>query len=665
MGHPPRSAPHRRAVDDLAGPDAGPAAVDAPLDPAGALGPRSARGPRAATRPACTSSSAATGSTSTSPAVRAALAERAVDPLFALARACGRPTGTSASSTRPRPRSASSATTPGDLRAAIRRRPAPAPGARHRRGRGRRARAHAVGERRDHLRGERAPAQLRRGSTSVAGPTSPRCSTATSTTSPTSRRPRACASPPRSRPTRRSSRRSRRVAWPTATRSTRRSAGPWTASRARSPSPPASPSEPADLPPGAARQRSGALRRPGRRRLHRGQRALRRRRGDRQLPAPRRRDAGRPGQPAPAAARSWCCAEPRPVTVEGIERLDLRRHRAPGRCRRARRRPRSRPVTSTAATHPHYPAEGDRRGAGVVPQDPARQARRRPDGALRSHLGDDVVPPTSAPASPTGASAGRSSSARARPRSPVRASPRRCGALAAAPTCDVEPMLATELSGFELRDDMSDTLVVAISQSRHHHRHEPHRRPGAGARGDGRSPSSTGGTATSPTSRRRALHLRRSRRRDERRLDEGLLRADRGRLPAGSPSRRRRRGRTPPRRGRAELLAALREPSRRDGRVTRAAPASPPRPSDVAPSRRYWAIVGNGGNRIAAEEIRIKLSELCYKSIACDAHRGQEAHRPLLGAADPGVRRRPAAARTPTTWPRRSRSTGPTRRRRS
>jgi glucosamine--fructose-6-phosphate aminotransferase (isomerizing) len=36
------------------------------------------------------------------------------------------------------------------------------------------------------------------------------------------------------------------------------------------------------------------------------------------------------------------------------------------------------------------------------------------------------------------------------------------------------------------------------------------------------------------------------------------------------------------------------------------------------PSRRYWAVVGNGPNRIAASEIRIKLSELCYKSIACD-----------------------------------------------
>ena len=37
-----------------------------------------------------------------------------------------------------------------------------------------------------------------------------------------------------------------------------------------------------------------------------------------------------------------------------------------------------------------------------------------------------------------------------------------------------------------------------------------------------------------------------------------------------------------------------------------------------APSRRYWAMVGNGPNGVAAKELRIKLSELCYKSIACD-----------------------------------------------
>ena len=38
-----------------------------------------------------------------------------------------------------------------------------------------------------------------------------------------------------------------------------------------------------------------------------------------------------------------------------------------------------------------------------------------------------------------------------------------------------------------------------------------------------------------------------------------------------------------------------------------------------APARRYWAVVGSGPNLTAAREIRIKLSELCYKSIAADA----------------------------------------------
>ena len=42
-------------------------------------------------------------------------------------------------------------------------------------------------------------------------------------------------------------------------------------------------------------------------------------------------------------------------------------------------------------------------------------------------------------------------------------------------------------------------------------------------------------------------------------------------------------------------------------------------PSSSHPSKRYWAIVGNGPNKVAAEEVRIKLSELCYKSIACDS----------------------------------------------
>jgi len=39
----------------------------------------------------------------------------------------------------------------------------------------------------------------------------------------------------------------------------------------------------------------------------------------------------------------------------------------------------------------------------------------------------------------------------------------------------------------------------------------------------------------------------------------------------------------------------------------------------LAVTRKYWAVVGSGQNKISADEIRIKLSELCYKTISSDA----------------------------------------------
>jgi glucosamine--fructose-6-phosphate aminotransferase (isomerizing) len=38
----------------------------------------------------------------------------------------------------------------------------------------------------------------------------------------------------------------------------------------------------------------------------------------------------------------------------------------------------------------------------------------------------------------------------------------------------------------------------------------------------------------------------------------------------------------------------------------------------LAKGKRYWAIVGSGPNKAAADEIRIKLSELCYQTISSD-----------------------------------------------
>ena len=103
----------------------------------------------------------------------------------------------------------------------------------------------------------------------------------------------------------------------------------------------------------------------------------------------------------------------------------------------------------------------------------------------------------------------------------------------------VEATPATELSGFGMRADMSDTLVIAISQSGTHHRHQPHRRRRALARGaSGDRHRQPAQQRPHRADRRRALHVRRARRRDERRVDEGVLRAGRRRLPARVRARR-------------------------------------------------------------------------------------------------------------------------------
>ncbi|MBN2297470.1 MAG: SIS domain-containing protein, partial [Deltaproteobacteria bacterium] len=39
---------------------------------------------------------------------------------------------------------------------------------------------------------------------------------------------------------------------------------------------------------------------------------------------------------------------------------------------------------------------------------------------------------------------------------------------------------------------------------------------------------------------------------------------------------------------------------------------------DIVRRKKYWAVVGSGTNKVASDEIRIKLSELCYKTISSD-----------------------------------------------
>ena len=85
--------------------------------------------------------------------------------------------------------------------------------------------------------------------------------------------------------------------------------------------------------------------------------------------------------------------------------------------------------------------------------------------------------------------------------------------------------------------------------------------------------------------------------------------------------RRRARRRRPRRPAERDLLDGAARAARRDGATSSACRPSIAEAAQHARARprRYWAIVGNGANRVAAEEVRIKLSELCYKSIACDA----------------------------------------------
>ena len=181
---------------------------------------------------------------------------------------------------------------------------------------------------------------------------------------------------------------------------------------------------------------------------------------------------------------------------------------------------------------------------------------------------------------------------------------------------DIDPITATELSGFGLSLDMSDTLVIAVSQSGTttdtNRTVDLVRARGAAVIGivnrrnsdltdkaDGVMYTSDGRDVEMSVASTKAFYAQ---------VAAGVLLAcaitEAGNL--GSAQRRH------------DLLTSLRHMpeamldvlSRRDviGDAARR----------FAPSKRYWAIVGSGPNTVAAEEVRIKLSELCYKSIACD-----------------------------------------------
>lgn len=183
----------------------------------------------------------------------------------------------------------------------------------------------------------------------------------------------------------------------------------------------------------------------------------------------------------------------------------------------------------------------------------------------------------------------------------------------------VEALPATELSGFGLRTDMTDTLVIAISQSGTttdtNRTVDLARARGAGViaivnrrnsdltdKADGVLYTSDGRDVEMSVASTKAFYAQ---------VAAGFLLAYSiaGLVPGTTLEASE---------AQQDLLRDLRElPAKMSETLERRSDIAAAA-QHFAPTRRYWAVVGNGANTVAAREIRIKLSELCYKSIACD-----------------------------------------------
>ena len=182
----------------------------------------------------------------------------------------------------------------------------------------------------------------------------------------------------------------------------------------------------------------------------------------------------------------------------------------------------------------------------------------------------------------------------------------------------VKPITATELSGFHLRDDMTETLIVAISQSGTttdtNRTVDLARNRGATViaivnrrgsdlvdKADGVLYTSDGRDVEMSVASTKAFYAQ---------IAAGFLLAEAlaNLIPGVSTTPADRQGVL---RSLASLPEAMIATLGLQAEIGAAA-------GRHAPSRRYWAMVGNGANGVAARELRIKLSELCYKSIACD-----------------------------------------------
>lgn len=184
-------------------------------------------------------------------------------------------------------------------------------------------------------------------------------------------------------------------------------------------------------------------------------------------------------------------------------------------------------------------------------------------------------------------------------------------------TLDVAAVTATELSGFGMRLDMSDTLAIAVSQSgtttdtnrtvdllRSRGAHVigivNRRSSDLTDKADGVLYTSDGRDVEMSVASTKAFYAQ---------VAAGALLSCAIAEVAGLGEQRRR----------SVLLSSLRDLPDAMRTVLSRREAIADAARRFAPSKRYWAVVGNGPNKVAAEEVRIKLSELCYKSMACDS----------------------------------------------
>ncbi|MSW19368.1 MAG: SIS domain-containing protein, partial [Actinobacteria bacterium] len=237
------------------------------------------------------------------------------------------------------------------------------------------------------------------------------------------------------------------------------------------------------------------------------------------------------------------------------------------------------------------------------------------DGLLRADLGTRTIPPSVM----EGLRSGRIRSVRVIGQGTAAVAGQSTAVLLdelAAGRFDVRAITATELSGFHLAVDMSDMLVIAVSQSGTttdtNRTVDLVRGRGASVIGivnrrnsdltdkaDGVLYTSDGRDVEMSVASTKAFYAQ---------VAAGALLACAISDLAGAGSDRRRH----------EILTELRRmPDAMDTVLERRQDIAEAA-QRFAPQRRYWAVVGNGPNKVAAEEVRVKLSELCYKSIACD-----------------------------------------------